>query len=178
MTSYSACLLHARYSCTGAGAAVGRVEEQVPKPSPLNLQPSTPIPTPQTPRIHLSWPRPGLSRSSSSARRPFLLRCWHPSPAMEVAISEQLLRRNVKRFRGGLVFKAHGLVYHSTPGSRVIKKKKNGGRAPVKFSWPHASGSKRAESCVPHSFSAFKERIFIELMTSDRTLKASIEGSK
>jgi len=27
-------------------------------------------------------------------------------------------------FRGGLVFKAHRLVYHSTLGSRVIKKKK------------------------------------------------------
>jgi len=37
---------------------------------------------------------------------------------------EQPLRRNVKRFRGGLVFKAHRLVYHSTLGSRVIKKKK------------------------------------------------------
>jgi len=31
----------------------------------------------------------------------------------------------VKRFRGGLVFKAHRLVYHSTLGSRVIKKKKD-----------------------------------------------------
>jgi len=30
----------------------------------------------------------------------------------------------VKRFRGGLVFKAHRLVYHSTLGLRVIKKKK------------------------------------------------------
>jgi len=39
-------------------------------------------------------------------------------------IEEQLLRRNVKRFRGGLVFKAHRLVYHSTIGSRVTKKKK------------------------------------------------------
>jgi len=29
-----------------------------------------------------------------------------------------------KRFRGGLVFKAHRRLYHSTPGSRVIKKKK------------------------------------------------------
>ena len=37
---------------------------------------------------------------------------------------EQLLRRNVTRFRGGLVCKAHRLVYHSTLGSRVIKKKK------------------------------------------------------
>jgi len=31
----------------------------------------------------------------------------------------------VKRFRGGLVFKAHRLVYRSTLGLRVIKKKKN-----------------------------------------------------
>ena len=30
----------------------------------------------------------------------------------------------MKKFRGGLVFKAHRLVYHSTLGSRVIKKKK------------------------------------------------------
>ena len=30
---------------------------------------------------------------------------------------------NMKRFRGGLVFKAHRLVYHSTLGRRVIKKK-------------------------------------------------------
>ena len=34
------------------------------------------------------------------------------------------LRRNVKRSRGGLVFKAHRLVYHSTLGWRVIKKEK------------------------------------------------------
>jgi len=32
---------------------------------------------------------------------------------------------NVKRFRGGLVFKAHRLAYHSTLGWRVIKKKKS-----------------------------------------------------
>ena len=36
------------------------------------------------------------------------------------------------RFRGGLVFKAHRRLYHSTLGSRVIKKKKktSAGRAP------------------------------------------------
>ena len=33
------------------------------------------------------------------------------------------IRRNVKRFRGWLVFKAHRLFYHSTLGLRVIKKK-------------------------------------------------------
>ena len=32
----------------------------------------------------------------------------------------------MKRFPGGLVFKAHRLLYHSTLGSRVIKKKKGG----------------------------------------------------
>ena len=40
-------------------------------------------------------------------------------------LQEQLLSRNVKRFRGGLVFKAHRLLYHSTLGLRVIKKKRN-----------------------------------------------------
>ena len=44
--------------------------------------------------------------------------------AVQFSTSEQLLRRNVKRFRGGLVFKAHRLVYHSTLGLRIIKKKK------------------------------------------------------
>jgi len=38
--------------------------------------------------------------------------------------SLQLLRRNVMRFRGGLVFKAHRLLYHSTLGWRVLKNKK------------------------------------------------------
>jgi len=33
----------------------------------------------------------------------------------------------VKRFRGGLVFKAPRLLYHSTLGLRVIKKKKEAG---------------------------------------------------
>ena len=33
-------------------------------------------------------------------------------------------RGNVKRFRGGLVSKGHRWLYHSTLGSRVIKKKK------------------------------------------------------
>ena len=37
----------------------------------------------------------------------------------------QLLRRNVNRFRGGLVFEARRLVYHSTLGLRVIQKKKH-----------------------------------------------------
>jgi len=40
------------------------------------------------------------------------------------SIQEQLLRRNVKRFRGGFVFKAFRLVHYPTLVSRVMKKKK------------------------------------------------------
>ena len=53
--------------------------------------------------------------------------------SVQLSIQEQLLSRNVERCRGGLVFKAHRLVYHSTLGLRVIKKKKKSapeGRAP------------------------------------------------
>ena len=39
-----------------------------------------------------------------------------------ISIAEQLICRNVKQFREGLVFKAYRLVRHSTLGSRVIKK--------------------------------------------------------
>ena len=45
------------------------------------------------------------------------------------ASPEQLLLRNVKRFRGELIFKAHRLVHHSTPGWRAIKKKRSTSKA-------------------------------------------------
>ena len=44
--------------------------------------------------------------------------------SLKFSIEEQLPRRIVERFRVGLVFTAHELVYHSTHGSRVIKKKR------------------------------------------------------
>ena len=42
-----------------------------------------------------------------------------PYRAVRFSIQEQPLSRNVERFQGGLVFKAHRLMYHSTLGSRV-----------------------------------------------------------
>jgi len=42
--------------------------------------------------------------------------------------SVQLLYRNEERLRGGLVFKAHRWLYHSTLGSRVKKEEER--RAP------------------------------------------------
>ena len=46
-----------------------------------------------------------------------------------------LQRIGVKRFRGGLVFKAHRLLYHSTLGLRVIKKKKKDRLARETYFW-------------------------------------------
>ena len=43
---------------------------------------------------------------------------------LEFSIQVHLLCRNVQRFREGLVIEAHGLLYQSTLGLRVIKKKK------------------------------------------------------
>ena len=42
---------------------------------------------------------------------------------VQFSIQEQLLRRNVQRFRGGLVFSAHRLLYRSNQGLRVIKRR-------------------------------------------------------
>ena len=62
--------------------------------------------------LHGGSRQPANGRSSESSPR-----------GSQFPIQEQLLRRNVKRFRGWLVFKAHSLLYRSTLGSRVIQKK-------------------------------------------------------
>ena len=62
------------------------------------------------------------------------LECIHVHVQSEIAaVVTRLSMRcgwaHVKRFRGGLVFKAHRLLYHSTLGLRLIKKKKKCGWA-------------------------------------------------
>jgi len=49
----------------------------------------------------------------------------------------------VQRFRGGLVFEAHRLLYHSTLGWRVIKQKK---KALLPWWLAHAAQSSRSAS--------------------------------
>ena len=49
--------------------------------------------------------------------------------AVQFSIGEQLLRRIVKRFREGLVFKAHRLLCQTTLGSTAIKKERRSPRA-------------------------------------------------
>ena len=71
-----------------------------------------------------SSPGPPTRRSGGFRRSWVRVCCTAPAPPMQFSIEEQLLRRCVKRFRGGLVSKAHRPLHHSTLGSRVIKKKK------------------------------------------------------
>jgi len=87
-------------------------------------------------------PRPAsLSPLSLSVRLPPSLYLFHTlalslyrSLALSLSLVDMVARLdrwwvwfNVKRFRGGLVFKAHRWFHHSTLGSRVIKKKKTCG---------------------------------------------------
>jgi hypothetical protein len=66
--------------------------------------------------------RPSKRKTLHSPRPPLPPVCA-PEYHLLFAIKEQLLRRNVKRFRGGLVCKAHRRLYHSNLGSRVRQEK-------------------------------------------------------
>ena len=46
----------------------------------------------------------------------------HPACAPRLHSRTTAQQKNVERFQGGLVFKAHIFLYHSTLGSRGIKK--------------------------------------------------------
>ena len=54
--------------------------------------------------------------------------------------------RNMKQFRGGIVSKAHSLLYHLTLGSRVIKKKQKGANSQYDLAWTYCRNGARAES--------------------------------
>ena len=61
---------------------------------------------------------------------------------------KKLLGRNVKRFRGGLVCEAHRLLYHSTLGLRVIKKRREGVRCGQRRGTRRARPSRPRFVCV------------------------------
>ena len=68
---------------------------------------------PAAPRRRDEVPAGHKGEREAGARR------WHPG--LEPLAPET---RNVQRFRGGLVFKTHRLLCHSTLGLRVMKKKR------------------------------------------------------
>ena len=63
-------------------------------------------------------PRQNLSESEANETPVARISCFQCLHGCRV------LHRNVQRFRGGLVLKAHRLLYHSTLGLRVINKKR------------------------------------------------------
>jgi hypothetical protein len=67
-------------------------------------------------------PESGLDFYSQSGSQKIIL-CSLRAGRM-YSIQEELRYRNVKRFQGGLEFKAHGLLSHSTLGLRVFKTRK------------------------------------------------------
>jgi len=60
-----------------------------------------------------------------------------------------LLRKNVERFQGGLVFKAHRRLYHSTLGLRVMKKQEEKIQANVLKAPARSPRPTRGVSIVP-----------------------------
>ena len=87
-----------------------------------------------------------MSPSRSTAATPILSSSLQ-SPGSRVSILEQLFRRNVKGFRGGLVFKAHRLLYHSTLCSETIQNKKGRNRL-------SGAGRDTSREVVPDPFSS------------------------
>jgi hypothetical protein len=107
--------------------------------SPFNHpHPSTPCTThPSTPKTeeHGGTAPSQKTRirtiSNSRARAPHAKQCYPRGPHRRdvrvstpgESIQEQLLHGNVQRFRSGLVFQAHRLLYHSTLSFRSIKER-------------------------------------------------------
>jgi len=113
------------------GLANGHVEDRVasqrvrspPRPQNHQLSERDQIAVFETPGLHCRSPDSGALRYKFRGSKK---RIWSNAGGWWKARNFllQLLHRNVKRFRGGLVFKAHRLLYHSTLGLRVIKKKR------------------------------------------------------
>ena len=90
-----------------------------------------------------TWPAAAEQSGNDSKMSKTSTRMLRPGSGvgrLTCAIFSELLIRNAERLRGGLVFKAHRLLYHSTLGSRVIKKKKkkSGTREQVPGLWVNA----------------------------------------
>ena len=112
--------LHSRGVCTG----VPRSSETAPPQDPTVGQCLGPYDGPGGVALFLDNELGGKEGSVEKS---------HEKPRPRLALQGGLLfydgsgptRRNVKRFRGGLELMAYRLLYHSTLGSRVIKKKRS-----------------------------------------------------
>ena len=89
------------------------------KPQPLNPTPASCALHDTRYTLHLQPFTVTFSIHAATSQYPHHRALYH-----SMHIQELLLSRKVEQFRGGLVFKAHRWLYHSTLGSRIIKRKK------------------------------------------------------
>jgi len=92
------------------------------QPTPLHRTPYTVHPAPYT--LH---PTPYTLHPTPCTLTPHPLQQPRGVGLLELLLERRLLRLlslDLQRFREGLAFKAHRPLYHSTLGSRVIKKEK------------------------------------------------------
>jgi len=99
-------------------------------------------------------------------------------------------REDVKRFRGGLVFKAHRLLYHTSLGLRVIKKKKKERRGGYTVSSRGHFDRGATPDRLPHQHHLFAQHIsgqatpplsseyYIRQSSTYKTVKAHIRQSR
>ena len=92
-------------------------ETRNPDPKTRNLDPETRNPNPETrnPNPESRIPIPDIQKPQIRSQKP---------ESVQFSIQEVRHRKNVEHFRGGLYVNAHKLLYHSTLGFRIIKKKK------------------------------------------------------
>ena len=76
----------------------------------------------------------------------------------------------MKRFRGGLVFKAHKLSHHSTLGSRVIKKKKK--------THSVVAGKNTQHPITPRLWRLTEAAVVLGACCEDRVLDGPASGEK
>jgi len=86
----------------------------------------------------------------------------------------------VKRFRGGLVFKAHRLVYHSTPGWRVIQRRRESCAPTASTACPPTIQHHARDTTVKGSSNSHGARpvhLIITMMKWIRTSRLSMKNS-
>ena len=93
-----------------------------PKPETRNSKPETRNPKRQNPKSSTLNPKPETRNRRDPSARIKILSLWRTWAAECLLDATKRSTSPAPRLRGGLIFKAHRLLYHSTIGSNVLKK--------------------------------------------------------
>jgi len=119
-----------------------------PKTRNLNPEPRNPNPETRNPKPETHNPKPETRDPKPETRNP---KPKTRDPKPEALNPKPKTRKQGSwLFRGGLIFMAHRLVYHSTLGLRVIKKKKKFWLFTTNAAGFCASALSRLQGCLAH----------------------------